>query len=96
MMRLRADRAGAGFEFVNEIVGGSVPREFIKPVEQGIQEAMERGVLAGYPMVDIKVDPVRRLVPRGRLLSEMAFKIAGSMAFKEARQEGRSVSSSRS
>ncbi|HXG68420.1 MAG TPA: elongation factor G [Blastocatellia bacterium] len=74
---------GGGFEFVNAIVGGVIPREFIKPVEEGIKEAMEGGVLAGYEMVDIKatlhfgsyheVDS-----------SEMAFKIAGSMAFKDA------------
>jgi len=71
------------FEFVNDIVGGTVPREYIKPVEQGIKEAMEGGVLAGYPMVDI-----RAILYDGSYhdvdSSEMAFKIAGSMAFKEA------------
>jgi elongation factor G len=71
------------FEFVNDIVGGSVPREYIKPVEEGIKEAMEGGVLAGYPMVDI-----RAILYDGSYhevdSSEMAFKIAGSMAFKEA------------
>ncbi|HYI07531.1 MAG TPA: elongation factor G [Thermoanaerobaculia bacterium] len=71
-----------GFEFVNEIVGGSVPREFIKPTEQGIKEALERGIVAGYPMTG-----VRAILYDGSYhdvdSSEMAFKIAGSMAFQE-------------
>jgi elongation factor G len=71
-----------GFEFVNEIVGGSVPREFIKPTEQGIKEAMERGIVAGYPMTG-----VRAILYDGSYhdvdSSEMAFKIAGSMAYQE-------------
>jgi len=73
---------GGGFEFVNEIVGGSVPREFIKPTEQGIKEAMERGIVAGYPMTG-----VRAILYDGSYhdvdSSEMAFKIAGSMAYQE-------------
>jgi len=75
--------AGAGYEFINDIVGGSVPKEFIKPIDQGIQEALEGGVLAGYPMVDVKAtlyDGSYHDVDS----NEMAFKIAGSMAFKEA------------
>jgi len=75
--------AGTGYEFVNEIVGGSVPKEFIKPIDQGIQEALEGGILAGYPMVDVKAtlyDGSYHDVDS----NEMAFKIAGSMAFKEA------------
>jgi len=72
----------ADFEFVNEIVGGSVPREFIKPTEQGIKEAMERGIVAGYPMTG-----VRAILYDGSYhdvdSSEMAFKIAGSMAYQE-------------
>jgi elongation factor G len=82
-VRLEPLEPGTGFEFVNAIVGGVIPREYIKPVEEGIKEAMEHGVLAGYEMVDVKatlhfgsyheVDS-----------SEMAFKIAGSMAFKDA------------
>jgi elongation factor G len=82
-VRLEPLEPGTGFEFVNAIVGGVIPREYIKPVEEGIKEAMEHGVLAGYEMVDVKatlhfgsyheVDS-----------SEMAFKIAGSMAFKAA------------
>ena len=74
---------GTGYEFVNEIVGGSVPKEYIKPIDQGMQEAMEGGVLAGYPMVDVKAtlyDGSYHEVDS----NEMAFKIAGSMAFKEA------------
>ncbi|MGA2001484.1 MAG: elongation factor G [Terriglobales bacterium] len=74
---------GKGYEFENEIVGGSVPKEFIKPVDHGIKEALEGGILAGYPMVDVKAilyDGSYHDVDS----SEMAFKIAGSMAFKEA------------
>ncbi len=71
-----------GFEFINETVGGSVPREFIKPTEQGIKEALERGIVAGYPMTG-----VRAILYDGSYhdvdSSEMAFKIAGSMAFQE-------------
>jgi elongation factor G len=75
--------AGTGFEFVNKIVGGSVPREYIKPVENGIIEAMEGGILAGYPVLDLRAtlyDGSYHEVDS----SEMAFKIAGSMAFKAA------------
>ncbi|HXJ87123.1 MAG TPA: elongation factor G [Candidatus Binatia bacterium] len=74
---------GKGYEFVNDIVGGVVPKEYIKPVDQGIQEALEGGVLAGYPMVDVKAtlfDGSYHEVDS----NEMAFKIAGSMAVKEA------------
>src|SRR5512142_379465 len=81
---------GTGYEFVNEIVGGSVPKEFIKPIDQGIQEALEGGVLAGYPMVDIKAtlfDGSYHDVDS----SEMAFKVAGSMAFKEAAKKATPV-----
>ncbi len=72
---------GAGFVFENEIVGGAIPREFIRPVQQGIREAMDSGVLAGYPLIDIKatlVDGSTHDVDS----SEIAFKIAGSMALK--------------
>jgi elongation factor G len=81
---------GLGYEFVNEIVGGSVPKEFIKPVDQGMREAMEGGVLAGYELVDIKAvlyDGSYHDVDS----SEMAFKIAGSMAFKEAARKASPV-----
>jgi elongation factor G len=73
---------GKGFEFVNKIVGGAIPREYIPAVEKGIKEAMDSGVLAGYPVVDVKTtlfDGSYHEVDS----SEMAFKIAGSMAFKE-------------
>jgi elongation factor G len=72
-----------GYEFVNAVTGGRVPREFIPPVDEGIQEAMEFGVLAGYPMVDIKV-VLRDGAAHDVDSSEMAFKMAGRMVFKEA------------
>jgi elongation factor G len=74
---------GQGFVFEDKIVGGVIPREFIKPVEAGIREALENGVLAGYPMVDVKVSLVFGSY-HDVDSSEMAFKIAGSMAVKEA------------
>jgi elongation factor G len=77
--------AGQGFHFEDRVVGGTVPREYIGPVEQGIKEALENGVLAGYPMVDIKVELVDGSYHEVDS-SEMAFKIAGSMAFKEGAQ----------
>jgi len=80
-VRLEPQPPGTGYEFVNDIVGGSVPKEFIKPIDQGIKEAMEGGVLAGYEMVDVKAilyDGSYHDVDS----NEMAFKIAGSMAFK--------------
>jgi elongation factor G len=81
-IELSPNEKGAGFEFENAIVGGSVPKEYIKPTEQGIVEAMRNGVLAGYPVEDVKVklfDGSFHEVDS----SEMAFKVAGSMAFKE-------------
>src|SRR5690606_37840930 len=74
---------GQGFIFEDKIVGGVIPREFIKPVEAGIKEALENGVLAGYPMVDVKATLVFGSY-HDVDSSEMAFKIAGSMAGKEA------------
>jgi elongation factor G len=74
---------GSGFEFVSKIVGGSIPKEYIPAVEQGIKESCESGILAGYPVIDIKatlIDGSYHEVDS----SEMAFKIAGSMAIKEA------------
>jgi elongation factor G len=82
-IRLIPRKPGEGYEFVNEIVGGTIPREYIKPIDQGIREAMTTGVLAGYPMDDMKIelyDGSYHDVDS----SEMAFKIAGSMAFKDA------------
>ena len=81
-IKIEPQEAGAGYEFVSEIVGGVVPREYIPAVDKGIQEAMEGGVVAGYPLVDAKVtlyDGSYHDVDS----SEMAFKIAGSMAFKK-------------
>ena len=82
-IRIEPNEAGKGYEFANEIVGGSVPKEYIKPIDQGIQEALEGGVLAGYPMVDVKVELYDGSYHEVDS-NEMAFKIAGSMAFKEA------------
>jgi len=87
-LHLEPQKPGAGFEFVNAIVGGVIPREYIKPVEMGIREAMETGVIAGFPVVDIKAtlyDGSFHEVDS----SEMAFKIAGSMALKDGVRKGR-------
>jgi elongation factor G len=80
---LEPNEPGAGYEFVNKITGGAIPKEYIGPVDQGIQEAMASGVLAGFPVVDIKVTLVDGSF-HDVDSSEMAFKIAGSMAFKDA------------
>ncbi len=89
-IRIEPNEAGKGYEFVNEIVGGVVPKEYIKPVDEGIREAMEGGILAGYPVED-----VRAILYDGSYhevdSSEMAFKIAGSMAFKEAAKKASPV-----
>ena len=80
---LEPNEPGKGYEFINAVTGGAIPKEFIEPVNQGIQGAMQSGVLAGYNVVDVKVtlyDGSYHEVDS----SEMAFKIAGSMAFKEA------------
>ena len=82
--------AGAGFLFEDKIVGGVIPREFIKPVEAGIREALETGVLAGYPMVDVKATLVFGSY-HDVDSSEMAFKIAGSMAVKDAARQAQPV-----
>jgi elongation factor G len=82
-IRIEPNEPGKGYEFVNDVVGGTVPKEYIKPIDQGIQEAMEGGVLAGYEIVDVKAtlyDGSYHEVDS----NEMAFKIAGSMAFKAA------------
>jgi len=89
-LRIEPSGPGKGFEFENDIVGGSVPKEYIKPVESGIREAMEGGVLAGYPMVDIKAtlyDGSYHEVDS----NELAFKIAASMGFKEAARKASPV-----
>jgi elongation factor G len=81
---------GQGFHFEDKVVGGTVPREYIGPVEQGIKEALENGILAGYPMVDLKVELTDGSYHEVDS-SEMAFKIAGSMAFKEGAQRAHPV-----
>ncbi len=82
--------AGEGYQFVNGLVGGAVPREFVPAVDKGIQEAMEGGVIAGYPIVDVKItlfDGSYHDVDS----NEMAFRIAGSMAFKEGFRQAKPV-----
>jgi elongation factor G len=89
-IRIAPSEPGKGYEFLNEIKGGSIPKEYIKPIDQGIREAMETGVLAGYPMVDVTIvlyDGSYHDVDS----NEMAFKIAGSMAFKEAARKASPV-----
>ncbi len=87
---LEPNEPGKGYEFINAVTGGAIPKEFIEPVNQGIQGAMQNGVLAGYNVVDVKVtlyDGSYHEVDS----SEMAFKIAGSMAFKEAMRKANPV-----
>ncbi|MCU7828996.1 MAG: elongation factor G [Candidatus Thiodiazotropha sp. (ex Myrtea sp. 'scaly one' KF741663)] len=89
-LRIEPQEAGTGYEFVNQIVGGAVPREYIPAVDKGVQESMGNGVIAGYPMVDVKVtlyDGSYHDVDS----SEMAFKIAGSMCFKEGARNAKPV-----
>ena len=89
-LELEPLEAGKGIEFESKIVGGAVPKEYIKPIEEGVREAAESGVLAGYPVIDFKatlVDGSYHEVDS----SEMAFKIAGSMAFKEGCKQAKSV-----
>lgn len=89
-IRLEPQEAGKGYEFADEVKGGVVPQEYIKPIDKGIQEAMQNGILAGYPMVDVKAtvyDGSYHDVDS----SEAAFKIAGSMAYKEAARRAKPV-----
>ncbi len=89
-IRISPNEPGKGYEFTNDTKGGAIPKEYIKPIDQGIQDAMQRGVLAGYEMVDVKVslyDGSYHDVDS----NEMAFKIAGSMAFKEAARKAKPV-----
>jgi elongation factor G len=89
-LRIEPNQPGNGYEFISEIKSGSVPKEFIKPIDQGVQGAIELGILAGYPIVDVKVtlyDGSYHEVDS----DEMAFKIAGSMAFKEAARKASPV-----
>ncbi len=89
-LKIEPMEAGSGYEFVDEIKGGVVPREFIQPVNKGIQEAMQRGIQAGYPVEDVKVtlyDGSYHDVDS----SEMAFKLAGSMGFREGAKKANPV-----
>ncbi|OLB33661.1 MAG: translation elongation factor G [Ktedonobacter sp. 13_1_20CM_3_54_15] len=89
-IRVAPNERGKGFEFINAIVGGVVPREYIKPTEMGIKETLENGIIAGYPMIDVKVtlfDGSYHEVDS----SEMAFKTAGSLAIKEAARKAAPV-----
>jgi elongation factor G len=81
---------GAGYEFINKVVGGAIPKEYISSIDAGIREAMEAGVLAGFPVVDIKITLVDGSY-HDVDSSEMAFKVAGSMAFKEASKRAKPV-----
>jgi elongation factor G len=90
VLEIEPNEPGAGFEFINEIVGGVIPREYIPAVEKGVVEAMEGGILAGYEMVDIKVSLVFGSYHEVDS-SEMAFKIAGSIAFKDAAKKANPV-----
>jgi elongation factor G len=83
VINLLPQEPGAGYEFVDKIVGGKIPKEYIKPIDEGIREAMGSGILAGYPVVDVKVELIDGSY-HDVDSSERAFKIAGSMAFKEA------------
>ncbi len=89
-LELVPQEPGVGFSFENKVVGGAIPKEFINPIEAGVKEAMENGVVAGYPMVDIKA-----IVYDGSFhevdSSEMAFKIAGSMAFRNGAEKATPV-----
>jgi elongation factor G len=89
-LRIEPNEAGKGYEFINEIKGGSVPKEYIKPIDQGVQGALALGILAGFPIVDVKVtlfDGSYHDVDS----NEMAFKFAGSIAFKEAARKASPV-----
>ena len=89
-LKLEPQEAGKGFEFVNAIVGGAIPREFINPVEKGVKEQMENGVIGGFPVVDVKVtlfDGSFHDVDS----SEVAFKVAASQAFKEGAKKAKAV-----
>ena len=89
-IRMIPQEPGAGYEFVNNIVGGAIPKEYIGPVDTGIQGAMEAGILAGYPVVDVKVELYDGSYHEVDS-SEMAFKVAASMAIKEGMKKANPV-----
>ena len=89
-IRVRPSEPGVGYKFINKVVGGSIPKEYIGPIDAGLQGAMEAGIVAGYPVVDVEVelyDGSYHDVDS----SEMAFKVAASMAFKEAMRKASSI-----
>jgi elongation factor G len=88
IVNMEPTEAGGGYEFIDKIVGGKIPREYIPSVDLGIQEAMEAGVLAGFPVVDIRIELVEGSYHEVDS-SEMAFKVAGSMAFKNGMQRAK-------
>jgi elongation factor G len=90
LIDLEPNEPGAGYEFESRIMGGSIPREYIPAVDEGVEEAMNTGVLAGYPMVDLKVTLIDGSYHEVDS-SDMAFKIAGSLAFKAAAQKARPI-----
>ena len=95
LVRIAPKAKGEGFEFIDAIKGGAIPREFINPIEKGVKESLENGVIAGYPMVDVSVtlyDGSFREVDS----SEIAFKIAGSMAVQAAARKQNLLSLNRS
>ena len=89
-LRIEPNEQGKGYEFINGVVGGAVPREFVPAVDKGIKEAVETGVIAGYPVVDVKVTLIDGSY-HDVDSNEMAFKIAGSMGFKEGFQKAKPV-----
>jgi len=90
VLTIEPQEAGSGFEFVNKTVGGTVPREYIPAVEQGVKEACENGVIAGYPVIDLRITIIDGSY-HDVDSSEMAFKIAGSMALKEGVQKAQPI-----
>jgi elongation factor G len=90
VINLEPGEQGSGYEFVDKIVGGKIPKEYIGPVDLGIQEAMESGILGGYPVVDIRIELIDGSY-HDVDSSEIAFKVAGSMAFKEAMKRAKPV-----
>ncbi len=89
-LRIEPNEPGKGYEFINEIKGGVVPKEYIKPIDMGVRGAMEGGILAGFPMVDVKVALIDGSYHEVDS-NEKAFKIAGSIAFKEAAHKAKPV-----
>jgi elongation factor G len=90
VLTVKPKERGAGFEFIDEIKGGTIPKEFIAPVEKGVKEAMDKGIVAGYPMVDVEVTLIDGSFHEVDS-SEFAFKIAGSMAFQAAAKRAKPV-----